>query len=68
MGNDMFLPGVKRNTHSHTQREKAHTPAMKTASSSQCNYGEREQSVTHLSAAWIRAEGVTLTLMGKARS
>ena len=43
----MFPPGVK--THTYTQT--AHTQA----SSSQCNYGETEQSVTHLSAARIRA-------------
>lgn len=56
-GNDMFPPGVKRHTHTHMQ--KAHIEASETASSSQCNYGETEQSVTHLSAARIRA-GVLL--------
>lgn len=60
-GNDMFLPGVKRNTHTRTltHPQKAHIQATETASSSQCNYGETEQSVTHLSAAQIRA-GVLL--------
>lgn len=43
-----------KETHTRT-----HTQAMETASSSQCNYGETEQSVTHLSAARIRA-GVLL--------
>lgn len=52
-GNDMFPPGVK-DTHTPTQQI-AHTQASETASSSQCNYGETEQSVTHLSAARIRA-------------
>lgn len=60
-GNDMFPPGVKRHTHTLTRRHTqiAHTQASETASSSQCNYGETEQSVTHLSAARIRA-GVLL--------
>lgn len=67
-GNDMFLPGVKRNTrmltrtHIHTRshaRTHTRTEALETASTSQCNYRETEQSVTHLSAAGIRA-GVLL--------
>lgn len=46
-------------TRAHTHTQKAHILATETASSSQCNYGETEQSVTHLSAARIRA-GVLL--------
>lgn len=67
-GNDMFLPGVKRYTrmlkHAHTHAHAralvhASAEASRTASTSQCNYRETEQSVTHLSAAGIRA-GVLL--------
>lgn len=58
-GNDMFPPGVKRHTCTHTFTQAAHTQAWETASSSRCNYGETEQSVIHLSAARIRA-GVLL--------
>lgn len=45
-------------THVHT-RVCAATEESETASTSQCNYRETEQSVTHLSAAGIRA-GVLL--------
>lgn len=38
---------------------RAATEELETASTSQCNYRETEQSVTHLSAAGIRA-GVLL--------
>lgn len=58
----MFLPGVKRNTRTRTRVHacaRARTEASETASTSQCNYRETEQSVTHLSAAGIRA-GVLL--------
>lgn len=51
-----------KDTHTLTRTHSAqiaHTRASETASSSQCNYGETEQSVTHLSAARIRA-GVLL--------
>lgn len=45
-------------THTHTPVRVA-TEESETASTSQCNYRETEQSVTHLSAAGIRA-GVLL--------
>lgn len=49
-------------------RARAHTQAPETASSSQCNYGETEQSVTHLSAARIRARVLLWHWRGKAES
>lgn len=47
-------------THTHT-----HADATEAASGAQCNYGETEQSVTHLSAAGIRAELLLRRWRGK---
>lgn len=46
---------------------RARTQASETASHSQCNYGETEQSVTHLSAAQIRARVLLWHRQGKLR-
>ena len=54
-----FCLGWKETHRCSLTRAHARTGASETASTSQCNYRETEQSVTHLSAAGIRA-GVLL--------